>query len=231
MNDGGNLERSNLSATSDRGVLVWDVPLRLFHWALVVAVTISLLSGQFGNMDTHVISGHVVLALLVFRICWGIVGGRHARFANFVKGPGPIMAYLRGVFGGEPRHYLGHNPLGALSVIALIGVLCVQAGTGLFANDDILTEGPLAKTVSGATSSTLTGIHHLASNVLYVLIGLHLAAIVFYALKGERLVPAMVTGRKKGVLGDDTPGARGNWFVALVVIAVAAAVAYYIFTY
>lgn len=231
MSEVGNGKKPEQSADSSRGVLVWDVPTRMFHWLLVASVATSLLSEQFGNMDLHVLSGHVVLALILFRICWGVVGGRHARFADFIKGPGAVIAYLKGLFSGNPAHYRGHNPLGALSVLALLGILAVQVGTGLFSNDDILIEGPLFKLVGKEMSDKLTGIHSLASNLLYLLIGLHLAAIAFYSFKGEKLVAAMIGGRKKGMSGEDAPGARGNLIVALVLIAITAAVAYYVKTY
>ena len=224
-------EKVNGSGAEQGGVLVWDLPTRLFHWALVAAIVTSLLSEEFGKMDIHVISGHVVLALVLFRICWGFVGGRHARFADFVKGPAAVKAYAKGLLSGNPDHYRGHNPMGALSVIAILAVVALQATTGLFASDDILTEGPLAKLVSGSTSGLMTEIHEIGSTLLYILIGLHLAAIAFYTFKGEKLIMAMVGGRKEGIVGDATAGVRGNLIVAIVLIAIAGAVAYYIFSY
>lgn len=224
-------EKVNGSGAEAGGVLVWDLPTRLFHWALVAAIVTSLLSEEFGNMDVHLISGHVVLALVLFRVGWGFVGGRHARFAEFVKGPAAVKAYAKGLLSGNPEHYRGHNPMGALSVIAILGVVALQATTGLFASDDILTEGPLAKLVSGSTSGLMTEIHEIGSTLLYILIGLHLAAIAFYTFKGEKLIKAMIGGRKGGIAGEDAAGARGNLFVAIVLIAIAGAVAYAIMTY
>ena len=210
---------------------VWDLPTRLFHWSLVGAVATSLATEQFGKMDVHVISGHVVLALVIFRICWGVVGGRHARFSDFVRGPGEVLAYLKELLKGKSPHHLGHNPLGGWSVIALLTVLAVQAGTGLFSNDDILTEGPLSGLVGKSMSDTLTYYHGLSSNVLYALIGLHLAAIAFYTVKGHALIGAMVGGEKDDAPGNEMPGARGNLSIAAVIVFGAAAIAYAIFNY
>jgi len=210
-------------------VYVWDVPLRLFHWSLLAAVATSLFTAEFGPMSVHLISGHVVLALLAFRLVWGVAGGRHARFASFVKGPGAVIAYARKLKSGMPAAHPGHNPMGGWSVLAMIAALCVQAASGLYANDDILTEGPLADTVSKSTSDFLTYIHHLSSNAVYALIVLHLAAVAFYSYKGQKIVAAMITGRLGGVdaQGEDT-AAKGSLVVALVIAAAAAALAYFV---
>ena len=211
---------------------VWDVPTRVFHWALAIAVGVSLLTEELGEMDYHVISGHVVLGLVVFRIVWGFGGGKHARFADFVRGPGAVIAYARGLLSGTATEPKGHNPMGALSVLALLAVLAAQVGTGLFANDDIFTEGPLAKLVDKSTSDMLTYYHGLLSNALYALIGLHLAAIAFYTLKGHRLIAAMVHGHKVSEIdAEEEAGVRGHPIIALVAIAIAVAAAYYIFEF
>ena len=217
-------------------VYVWDIPTRLFHWSLLAAVTTSLISAEVGNMSIHLISGHVVLALVLFRLAWGVVGGQHARFASFVKGPGRVIAYARKLIKGDTSEHLGHNPMGGWSVLAMVGLLLIQAGTGLFSNDDILTEGPLASLVSKSTSNFLTYIHHLSSNGLYVLIGLHLAAVTFYTVKGQPIIGAMITGNTlgEGLKGQDTPSAinvRGSGIAAVCIIIITAAIAYAIKTY
>jgi len=183
---------------------IWDLPTRLFHWLLVICLIGSFVTVKVGGfwMDYHFLFGYAILALLAFRVCWGLVGPRHARFGNFVRGPRTLLAYLRGRHAGGG----GHSPLAALSVIAMLLALGVQAVTGLFANDGIMNEGPLAIRVSGATSDTLTGIHLLNETVLLVLIGLHLAAIVCYAVRGQRLARAMVTGDKS--IRDVPPGTQ-----------------------
>jgi len=212
---------------------VWDFPTRFFHWGLAIAVATSLLSEQFGNMDIHVISGHVVLALILFRIVWGFVGGRHARFADFVRGPSAVIRYAKSLFDGTHKTTIGHNPLGALSVIGLLAVLAFQAGTGLFANDDILIEGPLFDLVSKSTSDMLTYYHGLSSNVLYGLIVLHLAAVAFYSFKGDKILGAMIYGTREDVASTDAGGTpvKGSIIIAILVLAILAAVAWFIFNY
>ena len=145
-------------------------------------------------MELHALAGYCILTLIIFRIGWGLIGSYHARFKNFVPGPQVLRAYL---FEGA-KVGLGHNPLGALSVLALIFSIGLQAMTGLFANDDISFEGPLAKYVSSGTVEFLTSIHHLNEIILIILIALHLCAIVYYQqFKGESLVKPMLTGDKE----------------------------------
>jgi len=180
-------------------VRIWDIPTRLFHWALVILIGISFytgLSGGFVEMDYHMISGYCILTLVLFRILWGLFGGYYARFITFVKGPGTIIRYLRNLITESPP-YPGHNPLGALSIIFILLVLLVQTGTGMFANDDIMLEGPLVHLVSYDTSRMLTGIHKTNKWIIGALVLLHLVAILFYQFyKKDRLIGAMVTGRK-----------------------------------
>ena len=180
-------------------VRIWDIPVRLFHWALVILIAISFytgLSGGFVEMDYHMVSGYCILSLVLFRILWGLFGGYYARFVTFVKGPGTIIRYLRNLNTENPP-YPGHNPLGALSIISILLVLLLQTGTGLFANDDIMLEGPLVHLVSYDTSRMLTGIHKTNKWIIGALVVLHLVAILFYQFyKKDRLISAMVTGRK-----------------------------------
>ncbi len=201
--------------------LVWDLPLRLFHWSLVLLVITSFVSAKIGGnaMQIHMLSGYAVLALLLFRLLWGFLGGTHARFASFVRGPLAVIAYLRGTKQADAEPHLGHNPAGAWSVILMLLVLLAQAATGLFANDDIATEGPLAKLVSKALSDRLTGVHHLNVKLLLALIGLHLSAIAFYFFyKRENLVKPMLTGFKDAAagLGQTTQKQGKTWLAALL---------------
>jgi len=210
-------------------VYVWDIPLRLFHWALLAAVATSLFTAEFGPMSVHLISGHVVLGLLAFRLVWGFAGGRYARFANFVKGPGAVLAYARKLKSGVGAAHPGHNPMGGWSVLAMIAALAIQTVTGMYANDDILTEGPLADTVTKATSDYLTYIHHLSSNAVYALIVLHVAAVAFYTYKGQGIVAAMIDGRLRGADADGDEGAaKGSPVAALLIACAAGALAYYV---
>ncbi len=177
---------------------VWDLPTRIFHWALlglIIAMVATGLSG--GNaMVWHFRCGYAVLSLLLFRIVWGLIGGRWSRFASFIYSPGTVLQYLRGQ--GRPEHSVGHNPLGAGSVFALLFFLAAQVGTGLFSDDDIAASGPLSKFVSNAMVSSLTGYHkNIGKYVLLALVLLHIAAIAFYLLKKkENLIGPMVHGDK-----------------------------------
>lgn len=176
-------------------IQIWDLPLRLFHWLLVVAVIAAFATGELGGLltDWHGRIGLLVLGLLIFRIIWGFFGSHYARFSSFFPTPKRISAYLKGHW---QEH--GHNPLGGLSVLALLGVLASLVLTGLFANDDIAFEGPLFDLVSKDLSDLLTGWHALIFNVLAGLVALHVAAIVFYLkFKKNNLVTPMVTGKKK----------------------------------
>ena len=180
-------------------VKVWDLPTRLFHWTLVALMIAQWLTAEESStMDWHIWGGYAVLALVLFRLIWGFVGSETARFSDFVRGPGAALEYVRALLRGETPHYLGHNPLGAWSIVAMLVLLLVQAGTGLFANDDILIEGPLYAWVSKGTSDWLTTIHKLNFNLLLLVIAVHLSAVLFYLLvKRENLVHPMLTGHKR----------------------------------
>jgi len=208
-------------------VPVWDVPTRVFHWALVVLVAVNVTTGKIGGlrlMEIHMMSGYAILTLVLFRLVWGFVGGRHARFTNFLAGPRAVAAYLKDFFAGRPPRHLGHNPLGGWSVVVMLGLLLLQAGTGLFSNDDILSEGPLMRRVSKSTSDFLTYIHYLSSNALLAIIGLHVAAVFVYLAKGENLIRPMISGVKHEPNGDpDDQRAAGSLGLALVVLVFAAA--------
>ncbi len=172
---------------------VWDLPTRLFHWSLLVCVVGAFTSAKIGGnaMAWHMRFGYAALALVVFRILWGLAGDRHARFASFVRGPRAVWAYLR----GAAPHGAGHNPAGGWSVLALLLVLLTQASTGLFASDDIATEGPLAKLVSDTWVSWATRIHHWNETVIIALVTLHVLAIAAYAVfKRDNLVRPMIVG-------------------------------------
>ena len=178
--------------------LVWDLPLRFFHWLLAACVAGSWLTHELGTpwFAWHARIGYTTLVLVCFRIAWGFVGPMHARFASFLRGPRATLAYLRDLSGGAADS-VGHNPLGGLSVVAMLALLLLQAVTGLFANDDIFNSGPLYGYVSDAQSDRLTGLHKGNFDWLLALIGLHLAAIAYYQFTGRRdLLRPMLTGRK-----------------------------------
>lgn len=172
---------------------VWDLPIRLFHWTLAALIAFSWWSVEYHHVDWHIWSGIAILTLLIFRLLWGLVGSSTARFANFVRGPRAVLAFVRDETSWRSA---GHSPLGALSVIALLLTTAAQVGLGLIAVDeDGLNEGPLARFVSVDTSDSARGIHEILFYVLLGLIVMHLAAILYYRLRGKPLTAAMVTGR------------------------------------
>jgi cytochrome b len=176
-------------------VHIWDWPLRLFHWLLVLAVIGAYTTGKLGGnlTDWHARFGSLILGLLVFRLIWGFIGSTHARFASFFPTFSRLAAYIKGEWQG-----VGHNPVGALAVIALLGTLIFLVATGLFANDDIAFEGPLFNLIDKDLSDKLSGWHSLAFNLLLGLVGLHVTAIVFYQrVKKTNLVLPMLTGKKQ----------------------------------
>ena len=218
------------TANAPFSVRIWDLPTRIFHWSLVFLVIGMVVSGLRGGgaMEWHMRMGYAVLSLLLFRIIWGLVGGRWSRFASFIYAPSTVIAYLKGQ--GKPEHSAGHNPLGAGSVFAMLFFLLAQIGSGLMADDEIATSGPLTKFVSNATVSLATNYHkNIGKLVLALLVLLHLAAIVFYLVKKrENLVRPMLKGDK--TMAQAVEPARddaASRLLALVIFAVCAgAVAY-----
>lgn len=194
-------------------VRIWDLPTRLFHWALALCLMGSVLSAKLGGnaMDWHLLLGYCAFTLLLFRLVWGLVGGRWSRFANFLYSPATTWRYLRGR--PLPGHdfEVGHSPLGALSVFALLALLAAQVGTGLFADDEIATAGPLIRFVSGATSQALTAYHkHWGQWAVLLLAGLHIGAVTFHVLRrGKTLIRPMLTGDK--LLQPTVPASQDDW--------------------
>ena len=177
-------------------IRVWDLPIRLFHWLLVLCILGSFISVNIGGnaIQWHAYFGYSILVLLVFRIVWGLVGSTHARFTTFFPSKAGILNYLSGK---SPR-VLGHNPLGAISVFALLFVLLVQVFTGLFVDDEVAFQGPLAKYVPNFLVSLFSEIHEGNQVLIYTLITIHIAAILFYKkIKGEDLIKPMLTGDKE----------------------------------
>lgn len=192
-------------------ITVWDLPLRLFHWLLVVAVSGALITINLdgGWMVWHSRFGLAVVGLITFRLVWGVVGSTHARFASFVPTPAAIARYWRGQWRG-----VGHNPLGALSVYALLGLFAFQAFSGLFASDEIAFSGPLSAALSYRMVNTLSSWHRQTELWLYLLVGLHLLAIIAYRLRGRHLLGPMIHGQAE--VTEPTPQPRGGGPAALI---------------
>jgi cytochrome b len=218
-----------------RRVRVWDLPTRIFHWSLACTVLASIVSAKIGGnaMEWHLRFGHLALALLLFRIVWGFVGGHWSRFASFVFAPSTLMAYLRGDAGPRGVRDVGHSPTGALAVFAMLAVLLLQIATGLVADDEIATTGPLYKHVSSAVSAWGTGWHSgFGQWILIGLIVLHLSAIAYYVgWKRRELVGPMLGGDKH--LNVDIPASKdsaGTRALAFVLFACALGAAWWVWT-
>ena len=201
-------------------IRIWDLPTRIFHWVLVACVFGAFVAVKIGGnaMVWHGRFGVTVVGLLAFRLAWGFIGSTYARFAQFVRGPGAIKAYLSGQWHGE-----GHNPLGALSVLAMLGTLLLLVSTGLFANDDIAFEGPLYALVGKEFSDRVAGIHRLIEPLMVLLLMAHLGAIVYYVrFRKEVLIMPMITGWKVGA-GETAKGGGPAAFCIALAIGLAAA--------
>lgn len=211
--------------------LIWDLPVRLFHWTLVVAIIAAFVTNWLGvaYFRYHVWCGYAVIVLVVFRLAWGLVGTRHARFWNFVRGPRATFGYVRDLLTGRARNFAGHNPLGALMVMLLLLALLVQSLSGLFANDEILNVGPLYAYVSNELSLRLTSLHRQLFYWLAGAAGIHvLAVLAHYLFKRENLVTAMITGRKFRAPSDTDEGigAGRDWLALVLVVVIAAGLAW-----
>ena len=207
-------------------IRIWDLPTRLFHWTLVVGVVGLVVSAKMNAMDWHFRLGYCVMALLVFRLVWGLVGGHWSRFTSFLFTPGQFARHLS----GKEDHSTGHSPVGALSVLVLLAVLIAQVVSGLMSDDEIFASGPLTRFVSGDWVSTATWWHaQIGQYLLYGLVALHVLAIVVYALRGKKLVGPMITGDKQHPSGTrasrDSAATR---ITAVVLLAAAGCLAWWI---
>jgi cytochrome b len=215
-----------MTTATARAVRVWDLPVRLFHWTLVALVLTSWVARELGEMEAHRLSGYGILVLVLFRVLWGFVGSRHARFADFVRTPAAMRAYMKDTLAGRPTRFLGHNPAGGWSVLAMLACLLVQALTGLFLTDDILFDAPFHGVLSKQWTERLDALHEANFALLLVLIGVHVSAIAFYRLvKRENLVAPMITGRKWVPIDTDAEGVPpSSWWRAPMALAIAVAI-------
>jgi cytochrome b len=213
-----------------RGTPTWDLPVRIFHWLLVLLVISQIVTACIGGnaMQFHAFGGYAILALVFFRVLWGFVGGTHARFRDFVHGPGAVVRYAKSLVRGPHAPHRGHNPLGGWSVLVMLVSLLAQATSGLFANDDVMMEGPLAKHVSGRTSEIATAIHDVNAGILLSLIVVHIAAVLFYLLaKKENLIAPMISGRKRSLASAESARYGSLWLAALL-LGCSAATVYFV---
>jgi cytochrome b len=201
---------------------VWDLPIRLFHWAIVVLIFVAWGTQEYDHMNWHVWTGYTILTLLVFRVVWGFVGSDTARFVRFLRSPVAALRHLATLRRREPDREIGHNAAGGWMVLVMLALIGVQAGTGLFSNDDGDTEGPLMHLVSKEQSDWLSHIHYLNFKAIEAMIVLHVLAIVTYAvLKRQNLVRPMVTGKKLMPVGAVAPRfVRPVWAVVTLAVAI-----------
>ncbi len=190
---------SGRRSAEEARVRVWDLPVRLFHWLIVILFAFSWWTADNDHLDWHFVSGYTILGLLLFRVYWGFVGSGTARFAGFVKGPKAVLGYASQLFARPGKISLGHNPMGGWSVLAMLALLILQVGLGLFAIDvDGVEGGPLDNLVSFETARRMSHFHGLVFNILLGLIGLHVVVVLFYLVfKRENLIAAMIGGHKR----------------------------------
>jgi cytochrome b len=226
-------DSSNLLETRPT-TIVWDLPLRIFHWVLVLLVISQIVTVSIGGnaMEYHALGGYTILALVLFRIMWGFAGGTHARFVDFLRGPATVARYVHLLVKGTAATHRGHNPLGAWSVVLMLSSLLLQAMTGLFANDDVMMEGPLAKHVSGDASALFTAIHDINAAVLMTLISLHILAVLFYLFRRKQnLIGPMFSGKKPIELTDARPAKTGNLWLAALLLGASSVIVYFVVTF
>lgn len=214
---------------SAREVSAWDLPTRVFKWTLVALILAAPLTKWYGDVTLfwHRMVGYAILTLIVWRVLWGFFGGQTARLSHIVPSPLATIRYLQAMLKGRAPAYLGHNPLGAWMISALLLVVLTQALTGLFATDDIITDGPLKAFVSHDTSKWLTGIHDRLPQILLGLVILHILANAFHTMAGHPTIEAMVTGRKPALpYADHERNEGGSAVRAMALLAVAAGLVY-----
>lgn len=215
--------------TDQARVLAWDAPTRLFKWSLVVLVILAPISKNFGDVMLvwHKVNGYSILTLLLWRLMWGFAGGTTARFTSFVR-PFGAIGYGLDLLRGRTRHFLGHNPLGGLMVLALIAALLAQATLGLFTTDDIVVDGPFVSKVSSEVVKFASKWHQAGFKIILLLVLIHVAANLFYKfVKKDDLIRPMVTGVKPaGAYEDATAATPGSMALALVLLLVSAIVVF-----
>ena len=215
---------SNLGKPDMATVEVWDLPTRVFHWALVGCLGALWFTGENEFTDFHEKFGVSVLILITFRILWGFVGGEFARFTSFIRGPSAVKAYLTTLAGWKLPKELGHNPVGGWSVVAMLLAIMVQASMGLFGTDEILYDAPLSKFVSTGTARFITGLHEDGFNVILVLVGIHLSAITLYLVVFRKnLVAPMIRGTTQADIAIIPARPRpGRVWLAILCLALSA---------
>jgi len=202
---------------------VWDLPVRLFHWSIVVLLAIAYISQVEFWLEVHYLAGYAILALVLFRVVWGFVGSDTARFGYFLRGPAEALRHLARFPRREPDNEIGHNAAGAWMVLVLLALLGVETITGLFTRDDDVAAGPLAHDLPGSATEIASTIHAIAWNLILAAVALHLLAILAYwAVRGQNLLRPMVTGKKR-LPAAMRPPRMASPLKALLILGLAAA--------
>ena len=206
---------------------VWDLPTRLFHWALTALIVMQYATGEYHMLDMrwHYWLGYATLALIAFRVLWGFAGSQTSRFADFLRGPDVVLRHIHAYVYQNPQSSIGHNALGGWSVLALLACMLVQAVSGLFASDEISAQGPFAEHVSTKTMHLMTKVHGWNQNLLLIFIALHVVAVLLHLLlKHDNLIVPMLSGRKN-LAGSPRLRFVSSWWALGLLVVCAAAVA------
>ena len=213
--------------TESRLLRVWDIPTRVFHWCLAALVAVAWGTGEMEEVafTLHAVAGYGVLALIGFRLIWGVIGPRHARFSDFIKPASALRVYAAGLLRGRHRRVIGHNPIGGWMVVGLLAITALVSFTGLFAEDDGVG-GPFARHVSAGVSDALGEIHEALWSVLAFLVVVHVAGVIVHGLlTGENLIRSMLTGMKARRDGDEAGLSRFEGLVSGVIVFTASVLA------
>jgi len=221
-----------VEAAEETRRLVWDLPLRLFHWLFALCVVAAWITAKVGFdwMQYHFYLGYGVIGLLIFRVIWGFIGPRHARFSSFLEKPSAMWSYAQHLFDRHSTPSVGHNPLGGLMVVLMLLLVIVQVSTGLFSTDAVIWTGPYYPSVKASTASLLSTIHSVNQNIILGAVGLHILAIVYYRVfKKQSLVSAMFTGYKPAALVPPHHAINSSQVLkAIIVCAIAASFVYWL---
>lgn len=206
----------------NKKIKVWDIPTRLFHWGMIALIAGLWWSADAGELVWHQVLAYSLMVLVIFRVIWGTVGSDTAKFSHFIKHPNTVLKYIGHIRRDGVSPSVGHNPLGGYMVIALLCAVILQLSTGLFATDDIFTEGPLYSYVSYDTALWLTWLHKQSFNLILSLAAIHVLAVIVHTLKGDKLILAMITGYKKVAEVPSQPLGFKSIFIAIVLLSILA---------
>jgi cytochrome b len=220
-----------LDLTLSKYVLIWDLPLRIFHWLFACTVIASWYTSDQDNdlIELHMQLGYFAIGLLIFRVLWGFVGTKHSLFISFIPTPNRLFLYIKNMSNNRIEDSIGHNPLGSLMVILMIILISLQAISGLFINDDVFSSGPYYESVSKEIEQVMVFLHHNVFDFMIGAIILHLVAIGYYVrIKKQSLILPMITGKKTVKMSNTVGIKHSKLWMALLVLTVAAVFVYWL---